>query len=208
MKKYGFIYILLLFIIAEIPVQNVLAMTTKTIRFQVTNGIFTDEALLGFYTAAIDEFDPYDSHKFSNDNPAYPELFFLASGSEVAINGVPTLIANKSLALGFRTGTAGSFTIRVSEFNNLDAGTIVILKDNLLSVEQNLTLNTSYTFTSAISTTSTRFTLFISKPLPKVVASDRAASDQFGAAVALSGEYAVVGNNPVDGSGSAYIFKL
>lgn len=208
MKRYGCILFLFTIFLAGIPLQKALSVTSKTIRFQITNGVYTDEALLGFFSAALDEYDPYDSHKLSNDNASFPEIYFIASGSEVAINGVPPLIANKSIALGFRTGTAGSFSIHVTEFNNLDAGTTVILKDNLLSVEQNLTQNPTYTFTSVISTTSTRFTLFISKPLAKIAASDRAVNDQFGSAVAVSGEYAVVGNDPADSTGSAYIFKL
>jgi hypothetical protein len=203
MKRFKFILIVFLLPCAGMPV---LASTSKSIRFQVTNGTYTDETLLGFYTSALDEFDPYDSHKFSNDNPAYPELFFLASGEEVAINGLPSLLANKSVALGFRTGTAGNFTIRISDMN-MDVGTKIILKDNLLSLEQELTLSSPYTFAAAIGTTYTRFTLFIYKALPKVVASDRAAADQFGSAVAVSGDYAVVGNNPADSSGSAYIYK-
>jgi hypothetical protein len=204
MKRIG----LLLLLLALVGGESLLhASTSKSIRLQITNGVNSDEALLGFYNAALDEFDPYDSHKYSNDNPNYPELFFLASGEEVAINGVPTLIANKSLALGYRTGVAANLTIRITEFNNLDVGTTVLLRDNVLGVVQNMNLNPSYTFSSAIITTSTRFTLFIAKPLAKLVASDRAVSEQLGSAVAVSGDYAAVGNNPADSTGAVYLYK-
>ena len=198
-------YYLFIFILLGVGWQ--LQAASKSIRIQITNGVVTDEALLGFYNGALDEFDPYDSHKFSNDNANFPEIFFLAGSDEVAINGVPTLIANKSLALGYRTGVANTLTIRATEFNNLEVGTTVLLKDNVLGVEQNLILNPTYTFTSAIITTSTRFTLLISKPLAKLVASDRAVSEQLGSAVAVSGEYAVVGNNPADSTGAVYVYK-
>lgn len=190
-----------------VTIETAWAATSKSIRFQVTNGIYNDEALLGFYPNALDEFDPYDSHKFTNNIASLPEIFFLASGSEVAINGVPSLIVNKTLALGFRTGVANTFTIKVTQVSNLDAGTTILLRDNLLGVEQELSLSAPYTFTSTISTTSTRFTLFISKPLGKATATDRSVSDQLGSSVTVSGDYAAVGNNPADSTGAVTLFK-
>ena len=54
-------------------------------------------------------------------------------------------------------------------------------------------------------------------PVKKIVASDRATSDEFGISVAISGDYLIVGayaededasgNNSFNGAGSAYIFK-
>lgn len=189
-------------------VPNVLAVTSgsKSIRLQVTNGIYNDEALLGFYPNALDEKDGYDSDKFSNGIASLPEIFFLASGDEVAINGMSSLIVNKTIPLGFRTGAINNFTIKVLQINNLDPGTTILLRDNKLGVEQELTLTTPYTFYSLRDTTYTRFTLIISKPLAKAVASDRATSDQFGSSVAVSGNYAAVGNNPADSTGAVYLY--
>ncbi len=135
----------------------------QTLRLQVSNGSFKDEALICFYPHAMDVFDNCDSHKLSNDNPSYPEIFTLAGNEEVAINGLAPLVGSKEVALGFRTGKEGTFVIKATELNELGDGSKVILVDKLLGLEQNLTEEDEYTFTSAIASGSSRFSLLFSK---------------------------------------------
>jgi len=63
------------------------------------------------------------------------------------------------LALGFNSGTSNNFTIKASEVNNFDADTKIILKDNVLNTEWDLTGGSAYSFTSDAINTSSRFTV-------------------------------------------------
>jgi len=135
----------------------------QTLRLQVSNGNFKDEALVGFYPHAMDVFDDYDSHKMPNDNASFPEIFTMAGTEEVAINGLAPLVGSKVVALGFRTGKEGTFVIKATEMNELGEGSKVFLKDSLLDQMQDLTEEPEYTFTSAVTSGSSRFSLLFSK---------------------------------------------
>jgi hypothetical protein len=136
------------------------------LRLQLTNGIQTDETLIGFYPAARNGFDPYDSHKLSNESAAYPELFTLAGSDEVAINGLPSGEGVVELPLGFRTGKAGNFRFQVKEAGDRS----LTLWDKLLNIRQDLTENPTYAFTSEIANTTQRFSLTVSKNATKLPA--------------------------------------
>jgi len=131
------------------------------LRLQVSNGIFSDETYVGFFDEALDGFDAYDSHKISNDLSSMAELYTLAGGEELAINGLKPLLENKVLPLGFRTGTAGEFSFKLAESTLADCR--ILLKDKLLNTSQNLLQNPEYTFTSDATTTNDRFILEISR---------------------------------------------
>lgn len=135
----------------------------KIIRLNVSNGKNADEAIVGFNDNASDSFDAYDSPKMTNDDANIPEIFTYAGSKQVAINGLKPFDTAKELALGFRTGTAGTFTINAKEILNFEEGTTVILKDKLTNISQNLTINPEYTFTSAVVNNADRFSVVISK---------------------------------------------
>jgi hypothetical protein len=142
------------------------ATDPKEIRLQISNGTTTDVTLIGFYANATDGWDPYDSHKMNVDVAGYPEMFSYAGVEDVAINGLPLLAVgdSKELTLGYVYSKSGSLTIKVKELLNLDAGTVVILKDKDLQKEQDLTINPEYTFTtSATLSNATRFSLIIKR---------------------------------------------
>ena len=58
-----------------------------------------------------------------------------------------------------RTGQSNTFTIKAKEFTNFEVGTKLILKDNVLGTEQDMTDGSAYNFTSDVAATDTRFTL-------------------------------------------------
>jgi len=144
------------------------AVDAQMLRLQVSNGSVSDQALIGFYPEASDLFDTYDSHKMSNDDITIPEIYTYAGAEQVAINGLAPLTGNKELALGFKTGKSGQFTIKALEMTNLDADSKVILKDKVLNKVQNLTENPEYTFTSDAATTDDRFIISIEKVATKL----------------------------------------
>jgi len=148
---------------ATVKLRNAELSDVENIRIQVSNGTASDETLIGFYPNAMDAFEPHDSHKFSNDNLSMPEVFTFAGTEELAINGLAPITDSKELALGFRPGKAGTYTLKASELLNLTEGTKVFLKDKRLDVVQDLTQAPDYTFTSDAVTTTDRFSIVISK---------------------------------------------
>jgi hypothetical protein len=129
------------------------------LRLQVSNGLNGDEAIVLFNPNASDKFDDYDSQKMTNANADIPEIYTTAANEHLAINSLNNLSTNHQLPLGFSTGKANTFTLTAKGIHNFEANTKVILRDNLLDTEQDLTTDTAYTFTSDATSTDTRFSL-------------------------------------------------
>jgi hypothetical protein len=138
--------------------------TQKLLRLQVSNAVNADEAVVYFNANAQDGYDAYDSPKMSNANIAIPEIYTTVGGEQLVINGMNSIAANKEIPLGFNTGAANTFTIKATEVRNFDADTKVILKDNVLNTESDITDGTAYTFSSDVTNTSSRFTVVFRSP--------------------------------------------
>jgi len=132
------------------------------LRLEVSNGTISDQALVYFNANASNGLDSYDSPKMSsNETASTPEIYSLAGTEKVAINGVNNMT---QLTLGFTTGEANNFIIKASQFNNFVSGTQIILRDNLMNVEQDLTV-ADYNFYSDITANNeTRFTVLFKAP--------------------------------------------
>ncbi len=139
--------------------DRALVNTQQVLRLQVSNAVSSDEAIVLFNPNASDGFDAYDSEKMSNDDVTIPEIYTLAGTEQVAINGLNSVTVDEELPLGFTTGTSNTFTIKASEISNFNADTRIVLRDNLLNTEQDLTDGTTYSFTSDATSTSTRFSV-------------------------------------------------
>jgi hypothetical protein len=159
-----------------IALRNAEVSDAQTIRLYVTNGAYKDETLIGFYDRALDGYDSYDSPKMSNETASFPELFTLAGTEQVAINGLAPLAQSKEIALGFRTGVTGTFTLKASEIVNMDGCSAIILKDKLLNTSQDLLSSSDYTFTSGVTASTDRFSLLISKTATSI-SSEKAKPD-------------------------------
>jgi len=133
--------------------------TRKVLRLVVSNGVNADEALIYADANALNTYDMYDSNKMFGNSAAVPEIFTVLGTEELAINGFNTLADNQQLALGFKTTAANTFSIRASEVKNFATDTKVILIDNVLSTEADLTAGTAYSFSSDVVNDATRFNL-------------------------------------------------
>ena len=133
--------------------------TNQIIRLQVSNGTNCDETIIHFNPNASFEYDMYDSPKMSNLSASVPEIYTLAGNEQVAINGLNNITENTEIPLGFTTGEANSFTIKATEITNFDPETQIILKDNELNTETNLTNYTVYNFKSDVVNSINRFSL-------------------------------------------------
>jgi hypothetical protein len=130
----------------------------QLLRLQLSNGTNNDETVIYTNPSAANGFDNYDSPKMSNGNPA-PDIYSVIGNQNLAINGFNSLAANQEIALGFRTGISSDFTIKATDVRNFDANTKIVLKDNLLNTEQELTAGSAYSFSSEAVSTASRFTV-------------------------------------------------
>ena len=130
------------------------------LRLQVSNGINTDETVIYTDAEASNNIDQFDSNKMFNNNTAVPEIYTVLGSEKLAINGYNTISPNQEIALGFKTTSANSFTIKASELKNLISDTKVILVDKSQgNTEFDLSAGESYSFTSDVTDTNTRFSI-------------------------------------------------
>jgi bacillolysin len=135
---------------------------TNVFRIQVQKDSLNDEAVVAFYSDAIDIFDPFDSEKMFSDNDGDPQIYTMtADNTVVAINGQPELIAgtDRIVPLGFMTNIAGTFKLMATNMSEFDPNISVYLEDSQLNYFQKLNNSDSYTFTSGVVDDDSRFKL-------------------------------------------------
>jgi hypothetical protein len=108
------------------------------VRLQVSNGANSDETVIYFNPNADNGFDSFDSPKMSANNASIPEIYTTAGTEPLVINGMNTIAENTVIPLGFGTGTSSDFTLAATELKNIESGMHIILKDNLLRSETDL----------------------------------------------------------------------
>ncbi|MEI6753037.1 MAG: T9SS type A sorting domain-containing protein [Paludibacter sp.] len=144
------------------------SVTKSVLRLQVSNGTNTDEAVIYSNPGASNSFDNYDSPKMFNNTASIAEIYTVAGNEQLAINGLNTIPYDTEMNLGFSTVTAGTYSLKASQFSNFESGVRVILKDYLdknNSVTTDLSDGTtSYSFTSEATTNTSRFTLVFKAP--------------------------------------------
>jgi len=135
------------------------AETRPIVRLQVSNGANRDNAVILSDENAQDGFDSYDSEKMSNEIAAVPEIWTLAGTEKLVINTLNTIPENTEIALGFKTGTAGSFSISATAVENISGELKVFLKDKTMGVNHNLSAGGAYEFTSGVVSDESRFAI-------------------------------------------------
>ena len=148
----------------RLKAPSVTSSTQQVLRLQVSNETNTDETVVYFDQNAEDGLDIYDSRKMANGD-LIPDIFTLVSTNKLAINGLKSLLPNEEIPLGFTTGASNTFTIKATEIKNFDTDTKIILKDNLLNIEQDLTNGSNYSFTSDSTSNSSRFSIVFKSAL-------------------------------------------
>ncbi len=142
---------------------SMLNLTQQLLRLQVSNGTNMDETVLLFNANASNGLDAYDSEKMNNNSVAVPEIYTSVGSEQLAINGLSSIPYNTEIPLGFTTLATGTFSIKASQFSNFTAGTQIILRDNTLNYEQDLTV-ADYSFTSDPISSTGRFLLVFRVP--------------------------------------------
>lgn len=137
---------------------------TQYIKLRTEADDYSDETVVRFLEEAITDFDnEYDAFKMFPRNEDIPMIYSLAVASveyPLAINSLPVPEIGTTVPLGFKTGTAGTFTIQVEDFN-FDAETEVKLIDTYDETEIILDENSEYSFTFSGGENRDRFYLFV-----------------------------------------------
>jgi len=127
------------------------------VRLRVANSVGADESVLYFNENALNGYDTYDSPKMMNNNASVPEIYTLAGTEQLVINGMNSLPLNTEIPLGFVTGESNTFSLSATEISNLPSDIRVMLKDG--SMEYDLTDGGTYSFSSPVTSTSSRFSV-------------------------------------------------
>lgn len=141
------------------------AIILPIVRLDLSNGSFNDQTVIYTDTNAQNSLDEFDSPKMFNNSASVAEIFTIAGNENLAINGLNSIQYDTEMPLGFNTATAGTFSIKASEFINFADGTQLILKDYLTNNVIDLSNGLSYSFNSEAETNNiSRFSLIFRAP--------------------------------------------
>ena len=126
----------------------------------MSNGIKTDETLIYFNTNAADGFDVYDSPKMNNEDTSSPEIYSKVDNEQFVINGMSSIPLGKEIRLGVVGENATPLCIKANEISNISPDIRIILKDNIMNIETDLTDGiTTYVFYPNAETSLNRFNI-------------------------------------------------
>ena len=135
------------------------ASTQQLLRLQVSNGTNRDEAVVYFNENAQNTLDTFDSQKMFNNITEVPEIYTQIGADKLVINGMSAIPYDIEIPVGFNTLQSNNFSISATELKNFDSDTKIILKDNLLKTEKDITNGQSYEFSSDVANNISRFSI-------------------------------------------------
>jgi len=130
--------------------------TYDEIDLQFSNTTFSDRTRIRIANNAqtgytINE----DAVKMLSPNSAVPQLWSKSDVYDLAINALPT--ATSEIQLNYRTGSSGTYSIRLQNAENLKSLRQILLVDNVDKKTIDLKAIESYTFTSEQGKNTNRF---------------------------------------------------
>lgn len=115
------------------------------------DGENNDELAVGFYNTAEEEYEKYDSEKMFTENMNFAQIYTVAEGYKLAINGLPDNDEKEYIVpLGYRVLKPGDVTFEATNLDQFDLNTTVYLNDKNEEVMVNLRENNTYTFSPYI----------------------------------------------------------
>ncbi|WP_044117959.1 T9SS type A sorting domain-containing protein [Alkaliflexus imshenetskii] len=120
---------------------------SDVVRIVADNGVSRDGAVIYFSARSTEGIDTGDSEKYRNDDNRVPEIYTKVGGRELAINGMPELVAaNRTIPLSVRNRQTGEVTLTfdMSYFNGMHS---VYLEDRDTGAYSNITRGGSYSYT-------------------------------------------------------------
>lgn len=141
----------------SLKVRQVNAGSMSVLRLQVSNSKVFDETVLYTNVNASNSYDSYDGLKMSNTSVTIPEIYSTANNNVLAINGFNYFPVDTEIPIGFTTGERNSFSIKVAEVTNISMR--IILKDNFLNKQTDISSGESYDFVSDSGSFMNRFSV-------------------------------------------------
>lgn len=148
----------------KLKVKSQISTAQSILRLDVSNGSYTDQAVVYLNSNALNSFDNYDTPKMLNNSMDVADIYTISGKEHLAINGLNTLTYDSELKIGFNTLKPGKFTITASEFNNFESDTKLLLKDYVNNTITDLSNDGSYSFSSGVTNTTSRFALLFRSP--------------------------------------------
>jgi hypothetical protein len=136
-------------------------LSNNVLNISVEGNNLRDDARVCFYDLATENFDgEFDAYKLFSYNTSIPEIYSVSPDStEMAINTLPLSQLNCTVPVGFKPGTAGTYTFSAEGIDRFPSTTSIFLEDLNTAIIQKLNDNPDYTFISDPSDTSGRFLL-------------------------------------------------
>jgi hypothetical protein len=135
-----------------------LSQNPNELRLSINRESYADESVIRFVGGATNNFDRnFDAEKLYTDNTDIPQLYSFNGDMELAINSLPELTENKTVALGFNTTHAGEHSLTTSNLSNFDSHINVYLEDTYTTAVYNLRQQSNIIFGTAEGTFNDRF---------------------------------------------------
>ena len=140
------------------------------IRFEMNNGITTDQSVIVFRSPGVFEMTQNDTEKRMENNGVVPNVYSLKGSKNVAINLLPEVVNVESVQLGYKLGSAGVSTLRFTNIQDFQPGIPVYLTDHLTGEKINLREEPVYEFMAEAGTVNERFEIVFEEPISTDVA--------------------------------------
>lgn len=125
----------------------------------------SDRLRIRLRTDATVNFDPgLDGFEFRSLNLAYPQLYAKSNNLSYSIHSLAPQTSSQTIPLTYIAGTAGTYSIKLSNKAGVKRYSKVTLKDYTLAKTQDLLVDSVYTFTTAKGTVSTRMAIILEAP--------------------------------------------
>jgi hypothetical protein len=130
------------------------------LRLRLTHDNLFDETILRLRTGSARSRDRQDALKLFSFNPDMPQIYSLTSDDlKVAINSIPEIPEEGSVALGLMVAAPGAYTISLAENQGKFAEQNIFLEDFVTGITRKLAENMAYSFHAEAGEMNDRFIL-------------------------------------------------
>ena len=142
-------------------------MRDDVIRFEMNNGITTDQSAIVFRSLGSFDMTQNDTEKRMENNGVVPNVYSLKGSKNVAINLLPEVENVVSVPIGYKLGSkgVGVSTLRFTNIKDFQPGVPVYLFDHSTGEKINLREEPIYEFMAEAGTVNERFEIVFESPI-------------------------------------------
>jgi hypothetical protein len=169
----------------DFPVPQSVNNTPGRLKLTSSGSGVDDEIFIHFNLNATDNYDSkYDAYKLLNPNAAVQNFSSVMNGTDLSVNGLPSLTSDVHIPLRLTVPATGTYKIARDSMLMLPMSSCIMLEDKAVPAMIDLRTNVSYTFTISDTTVLPRFVLHIYAPLVKKAVSATCSAGNNGMAIA------------------------